>query len=100
LVGAAVATAAGLAAARLAGLSAGWTLGLVCFVLSVVSQAGDFLESAIKRRFDAKDSSRLIPGHGGLMDRLDGFIPAAAVAVVIGLCRAGPAMPASGLLIW
>ena len=46
----------------------------VALVLSVVSQAGDLLESAIKRRFNAKDASQLIPGHGGLMDRLDGFV--------------------------
>ena len=49
----------------------------MALVLSVVSQAGDLLESAIKRRFDAKDASGLIPGHGGLMDRLDGFVIAA-----------------------
>jgi phosphatidate cytidylyltransferase len=49
---------------------------------SIVSQAGDLFESAIKRRFGTKDSSRLIPGHGGFLDRLDGYW---AVLVLAGL---------------
>lgn len=49
---------------------------------SIVSQAGDLFESALKRRFDTKDSSNLIPGHGGFLDRLDGYW---AVLVLAGL---------------
>lgn len=52
------------------------------FLASIVSQAGDLFESAIKRRFGTKDSSRLIPGHGGFLDRLDGYW---AVLVLAGL---------------
>jgi phosphatidate cytidylyltransferase len=52
----------------------------VAAVLGVASQAGDLLESAIKRHFHVKDSSRLIPGHGGLLDRLDGVLAAAPIA--------------------
>jgi phosphatidate cytidylyltransferase len=57
-------------------------------------------ESALKRRFGAKDAGRLIPGHGGLMDRLDGFASAAVVAAAIGIWRGGVDTPSRGLLIW
>jgi phosphatidate cytidylyltransferase len=49
-------------------------------LLAVVAQAGDFFESWLKRRAGVKDSSRLIPGHGGVFDRIDGLIPVAIVA--------------------
>jgi phosphatidate cytidylyltransferase len=52
---------------------------------SVASQLGDLAESALKRKFDIKDSGHIIPGHGGVMDRLDGFW---AVAVLAGLALA------------
>jgi phosphatidate cytidylyltransferase len=69
-------------------------------VLSIVSQAGDLAESALKRRFDAKDASQIIPGHGGVMDRLDGFWAATLCAAIIGVARGGFAEPGRGLLIW
>lgn len=71
----------------------------VALLASVASQGGDLFESSMKRRFGVKDSSALIPGHGGLMDRLDGFIAAAALALLIGLLR-DPDAPARGLLLW
>jgi len=49
-------------------------------VLAVFAQAGDFYESWLKRRAGVKDSSRLIPGHGGLFDRVDGLLPVAIIA--------------------
>ena len=58
---------------------------LVGGVLSVASQVGDLLESALKRHYGVKDSSRLIPGHGGVFDRLDGVLAAAPVALLLSL---------------
>jgi phosphatidate cytidylyltransferase len=72
----------------------------VAFVLSIASQAGDLFESAVKRRFGVKDASHVIPGHGGLMDRLDGFIAAGGVAALIGIMRGGLDAAARGLLQW
>ena len=75
-------------------------IAILALVLSVFSQSGDLLESWIKRRFGAKDASQLIPGHGGVMDRLDGFWAAALIACLIGLLRGGFDAPARGQLEW
>jgi phosphatidate cytidylyltransferase len=77
-----------------------FALAMLAVILSVFAQAGDLFESFLKRRFGAKDSSRLIPGHGGLMDRLDGFVAAGVAAALIGLARGGFEAPARGLLVW
>lgn len=72
----------------------------LALLLSVVAQGGDLFESAVKRRFGVKDSGRIIPGHGGLMDRLDGFLAAAGAAALLGVSRGGLDGAASGLLAW
>jgi phosphatidate cytidylyltransferase len=71
----------------------GWVSGTQLVVLSIlgsiVSQGGDLLESAIKRHFGVKDADHIIPGHGGVMDRLDSFW---AVCLLIGLLALGTAV--------
>jgi phosphatidate cytidylyltransferase len=73
---------------------------MVYGALTVVSQLGDLFESAVKRRFDVKDSSHIIPGHGGLMDRLDGFVAAVVVAALFGFLRGGADGVGRGLMVW
>ena len=100
VAGALAGTLAGVAVAVVAGLEPLAPVVVVSFVLSVVAQFGDLLESALKRRFGVKDASHAIPGHGGLMDRLDGFLTAAVVAAVIGIARGGLDGAAAGFLLW
>ena len=59
-----------------------WLYAAVGPLIAIVAQAGDFFESWMKRRAGVKDSGALIPGHGGLFDRVDGLI---AVSVVVGV---------------
>lgn len=84
--------AGGVISAGIVGIVTSWlvdgdrgvTLTLSGFLVAVVSQGGDLAESAVKRHFGVKDAGRLIPGHGGLLDRVDGLIaaiPTVAIAV-------------------
>ncbi|MFP6749885.1 MAG: phosphatidate cytidylyltransferase [Alphaproteobacteria bacterium] len=63
-------------------------------VLALISQCGDLAESGVKRRFDVKDSGALIPGHGGILDRVDGILFAAPALALLAL------VPNHGLLPW
>ena len=80
------------------GDTSAWILALVSVGLALACQIGDLLESAIKRHFGAKDMSQLIPGHGGLFDRIDSLLLSSVVAGLIALRNV--AEPGAGLLIW
>ncbi len=72
----------GLVAAMTGGVASigdGWSILPLAAVMGVASQLGDLGESALKRHYGVKDSGRLIPGHGGLLDRLDGLMAASLV---------------------
>jgi phosphatidate cytidylyltransferase len=73
-------------------------LALIGLLLGIVAQGGDLAESALKRHFDVKDASAILPGHGGVMDRMDGLVAAALVAMLIGLAGSMYA-PARALLL-
>jgi phosphatidate cytidylyltransferase len=75
-------------------LAALFWLGLAA---AIVSELGDLFESALKRRFGVKDSSGLIPGHGGLMDRLDGFLAASLFAAIFAGLNSRGSFIAGGL---
>jgi len=100
LGGSAAAIVVGLIVAVAAGIGALGAIALLSLGLSIASQIGDLVESALKRRFGAKDAGHLIPGHGGLMDRLDGFLTAALAAALVGAARGGIDEAARGLLVW
>ncbi|MCH9766091.1 MAG: phosphatidate cytidylyltransferase [Alphaproteobacteria bacterium] len=92
-------SAAGVAAA----FFAGWisapvaALAVLAMVLASISQLGDLAESALKRQFKIKDSSHLIPGHGGFLDRMDSLAPVAVAATLLAFFL-NPELPAQALL--
>ena len=89
--------AAGMALAASAGLGNLPLLAVVAFLLSIVSQIGDLFESWVKRRHGVKDSGSLIPGHGGVMDRVDGLVAAAFALYAIGFMLGSADKPAQAL---
>jgi len=93
----------GLLGAAMVGLGASLVVGdpstavraiVVAAALGIATQGGDMFESWMKRRFGVKDSSGLIPGHGGLLDRLDGVMAAAPLAALLSM------VSAPGLQLW
>jgi phosphatidate cytidylyltransferase len=89
-----------LALAKTTTVTTAFAIALLAVSLSAAAQAGDLFESFVKRRFGTKDASRLIPGHGGVMDRLDSFVSACVLAALVGLARGGLEAPGRGLLVW
>ncbi|WP_306119947.1 MULTISPECIES: phosphatidate cytidylyltransferase [unclassified Roseitalea] len=87
------AVAAGVLVHLAFGVRSAGTAALLAILLSVLAQAGDLFESWIKRRAGVKDSSNVIPGHGGMMDRVDGLVFAAIGLWVAGAASAGIATP-------
>ncbi len=90
---------AGVLVASFTGLP-GNAIAMLALLLSIMAQLGDLFESWVKRQFGAKDASQVIPGHGGMMDRLDGFWAATLIGSLLGAARGGLDHAASGLLVW
>jgi phosphatidate cytidylyltransferase len=72
-------------------------LAITGIFMGIVAQAGDLAESSLKRAFEIKDASQLLPGHGGFMDRMDGLVPVAVVLALVVLFL-DPQAPAEALL--
>lgn len=79
----------GVVAALWLGLQKFWLFVVLSAALGLIAQAGDLAESKLKRRFGVKDSGSLIPGHGGMLDRVDGLLAAAPVLALLDLLTGG-----------
>lgn len=78
-----------------------WWIGLlISLAISILGQLGDLCESAVKRHFRIKDSGDIIPGHGGLMDRLDSLTFGIILVLIVGATHGGIGSVAEGLLYW
>ena len=88
----------------LVALSAGVSISMPLIVLGgasgIIGQIGDLFESAAKRRAGVKDSGAIIPGHGGVLDRIDALLFVAVFALLAGVLHVGLHDPARGLLVW
>lgn len=93
LGGALLAGLMGLIAAAILDWEIARDIIVLSLILSAISQIGDLVESAIKRHFDVKDIGGFIPGHGGVMDRMDGLLFAMAAAALLGIMRGGVLIP-------
>lgn len=78
-----VAAASALAAILHVRYGLPWRMTLATPVLAVIAQGGDLYESWLKRRAGVKDSGNILPGHGGVLDRLDGVVPVAPLAALL-----------------
>ena len=94
-------TLAGLVVWLIIASGSPWWIGLaLAAMLSILGQVGDLAESAVKRRFRVKDSGDIIPGHGGLMDRLDSLTFGLLFVFAVGWARAGIGDIPGGFLNW
>lgn len=100
LGGLALGTSAGLILWIIATDSPWWIGLIVSATISILGQLGDLGESAAKRHFRIKDSGDIIPGHGGLMDRLDSLTFGALFVLLLGTIHAGFGAVAAGLMFW